>query len=96
MFYFIPKYQCRPYINPLKMLITEIHEGLLYFFINDADDNDGVNLIQYRGPVGVFNNRRFSSSSLNYSCFSKKYHNDDTLTLAVGLIIPAFWHLINV
>ena len=53
-----------------------------------------VNFIQYRGTVGMFNNRRFSSSSLNYSYFSKKYHNDDTFTLAIGLIILALWHLI--
>ena len=53
-----------------------------------------VNLIQYRGTVGMFNNRRFSSNSLNYSYFSKKYHNDDTFTLAIGLIILALWHLI--
>ena len=53
-----------------------------------------VNLIQYRETVGMFNNRRFSSSSLNYSYFSKKYHNDDTFTLAIGLIILALWHLI--
>ena len=43
-----------------------------------------VNLIQYRRTVGMFNNRRFASSSLNYSYFSKKYHNYDTFTLAVG------------
>ena len=49
-----------------------------------------VNLIQYRGRVGMFNNRRFASSSLNYSYFSKKYHNYDTFTLAVGLIILTF------
>ena len=55
-----------------------------------------VNLIQYRGTVGMFNNRRFASSSLNYSYFSKKYHNYDTFTLAVGLIILTFCHLINV
>ena len=24
------------YLNPLKMPVTEIHEGLSYFFINDA------------------------------------------------------------
>ena len=53
-----------------------------------------VNLIQYRGTVEMFNNRRFSSSSLNYSYFSKKYHNNDTFTLAIGLIILALWHLI--
>ena len=53
-----------------------------------------VNSIHYRGTVGVFNNRRSSSSSLNYSYFSKKYHNDDTFTLAIGLIILALWHLI--
>ena len=55
-----------------------------------------VNLIQYIGTVGMFNNRRFASSSLNYSNFSKKYHNYDTFTLAVGLIILTFCHLINV
>ena len=55
-----------------------------------------VNLIQYRGTVGMFNNCRFSSSSLNYSCFSKKYHNDDTFPLAIRLIILALWHLIHV
>ena len=42
----------------------------------------------------MFNNRRFSSSSLNYSYLSKKYHNDDTFTLAIGIIILALWHLI--
>ena len=55
-----------------------------------------VNLIKYRGTVGMFNNRHFASSSLNYSYFSKKYHNYDTFTLAVGLIILTFCHLINV
>ena len=55
-----------------------------------------VNLIQYRGIVGMFNNRWFSSSSLSYSYFSKKYHNDDTFTLAIGLINLAFWYLIYV
>ena len=55
-----------------------------------------VNLIQYRGTVGMFNNRRFASSNLNYSYFSKKYHNYDTFTLQVGLIILMFCHLINV
>ena len=55
-----------------------------------------VNLIQYNGTVWIFNNCRFSSSSLNYSYFSKKYHNDDTFTLAIGLIILALWHLIYV
>ena len=54
-----------------------------------------VNLIQYRG-TGTFNNRRFASSSLNYSYFSKKYHNYDTFTLAIGLITLTFWHLVNV
>ena len=45
----------------------------------------------------MFNNRRFSSSTfLNYSYFSKKYHNDDTFTLAIGIIILALWHLIYV
>ena len=46
--------------------------------------------------MGVFNNRRFASSSLNYSYSSKKYHDYDTFTLAVGLIILTFCHLINV
>ena len=55
-----------------------------------------VDLIQYRGKVGVSNNRRFASSSLNYSYFSKKYHNYDPFTLAIGLIILTFWRLINV
>ena len=55
-----------------------------------------VNLIQYRGTVVMFNNRRFASSSLNYSYFSKKYHSYDTFTLAIGLVILTVWHLINV
>ena len=55
-----------------------------------------VNSIQYRGTVGMFNNRRFSSSGLNYSYFTKKYHSDDTFTWAIGLIILVFWHLIYV
>ena len=55
-----------------------------------------VNSIQYSGTVGVLNNRHFSSSSLNYSYFSVKYHNDDTFTLACELIFLAFWHLIYV
>ena len=55
-----------------------------------------VNVIRYRGTVEMFNNRRFARSSLNYSYFSKKYHNYDTFTLAVGLIILTSWHLINV
>ena len=41
----------------------------------------------------MFNNRRFPSSSLNYSYFIKKYHNNDTFTLAIRLIALAFWHL---
>ena len=73
------------------MPITEIHEGLLCFSLMMP-----VNFIQFRGTVGMFNNRRFSSSSLNYSYFSKKYHNNDTFTLAIGLIILALWHLIYV
>ena len=44
----------------------------------------------------MFNNRRFPSSSLSYSYFGKKYHNDDTFTLAIGLIILSLWHLIYV
>ena len=55
-----------------------------------------VNLIQYRGTVGMLNNRRFASSSSNYSYFSENFHNYDTFTLAVGLIILTFFHLINV
>ena len=55
-----------------------------------------VNLIQYRGTVGMFNNGRFSSNSLNYSYLSKKYYNDETFTLAIGLIILALWHLMYV
>ena len=55
-----------------------------------------VNLIQYRVTVGMFNNRRFASSSLYYSYFSKKYHDYDTFTLAIGLIIQTFCHLIKV
>ena len=55
-----------------------------------------VNLIQYRGTVGMFNNRHFSCSSLDYSYFSKKYHSYDTFTLAIGPIILTFWHLIIV
>ena len=55
-----------------------------------------VTLIQCRGTVGMFNNRRFASSSLNYSYFSKKYHNDNTITLALRLIFLTFCHLINV
>ena len=44
----------------------------------------------------MFNNRRFASSSSNYSCFSQKCHNYDTFTLAAGLIILTFCHLTNV
>ena len=44
----------------------------------------------------MFNNRRFSSSSLNYSYFTKKCHNNYIFALAIGLIILAFWHLIYV
>ena len=55
-----------------------------------------VNLIQHRGTVGIFNNRGFASSSLNYSYFSKKYHDYGTFSLAIGLIILTFWHLTNV
>ena len=42
----------------------------------------------------MFNNRRFSSSNLNYSYFTKKFHNYDIFTLDIGLIILGFWHLI--
>ena len=44
----------------------------------------------------MFNNCHFTSSSLNYSYFSKKYHNYVTFILVIGLIILKFWHLINV
>ena len=55
-----------------------------------------ANLIQYSGTVGIFNNRRFASSNLNYSYFRKKYHNYDTFTFAIEPIILTFSHLINV
>ena len=44
----------------------------------------------------MFNNRPFASNSLSYSYFSKRYHNYDYFTLAIGLIILTLWHLINV
>ena len=44
----------------------------------------------------MFNNRLISSNSLNYSHFSKKYHNYDTFKLAIELIILLFSHLFNV
>ena len=44
----------------------------------------------------MFNNRGFLSRSLNYSYLSTKNHSYDTFTLAIGLIIFTFWHLINV
>ena len=43
----------------------------------------------------MFNSCRFASNSLDYSYFKKKYHNYDTFTLAIGLIILTFWHLIQ-
>ena len=46
--------------------------------------------------MGIFNNPRFASSNLSYSYFLKKCHNYDTFTLAIGLIILTFQHLINV
>ena len=54
-----------------------------------------VNSIQYR-EVGIFNNHYFAKNSLKYSYFSKKYHSYDPFTLAIGLVIQTFWHLINV
>ena len=54
-----------------------------------------INLIQCRGMVGMFNNQHVAVSSFNYSYFSKKDHNYYTFTLAIGLIILTFWHLIN-
>ena len=41
--------------------------------------------------MGMFNNRCFASNSLNYLYFSKKYRTYDTFTLAIGLVILAFW-----
>ena len=76
--------------NPLKMPIIDIHEGLPYSSLMML-----VNFSQYRGIVGMFNHC-FTRSSLNYSYFSKKHHNYDTFTLAVGLVILIFWHLINI
>ena len=74
------------HLNSLKMPITKIHKGLHYFFINDAITEGQwgcliINVLQ----VAVY-----------VSCFSKKYHNHDTFTLAIGLIILALWHLIYV
>ena len=82
------------HLNSLKMLSQKQRVFMRVFPISSLIMP--VNLIQYRGTVGMFNNRRFSSSSLNYSYFSKKYHNNDTFTLAIGLIILALWHLIYV
>ena len=55
-----------------------------------------VNLIQCKRTVGMFNNCRIASTSLNYSYFSKKYYSYDSFTLAIGSIILTFCHLINV
>ena len=44
----------------------------------------------------MFDNHHFVKNSLNYSYFSKKCHNYDIFTWAIGLIILTFWHLINV
>ena len=76
--------------NPLKMPIIVVHEGLTYFLLMTP-----ISLIRCRRTMGMFNNRCFASSSLNYSYFSKKYHNYDNFTLAAWLL---FWfcHLINV
>ena len=43
----------------------------------------------------MFDNRHIASDNLNCSYFSKKYHNCDTFTLLLGLIILTFWHLFN-
>ena len=66
--------------NSLEMPIMNIHEGLPISSLMML-----VNLIQYTGTVGMFNNRHFASSSLNYSYFSKKCHIYDTFTY-LGLL----------
>ena len=71
--------------NSLKMPLIEIEMVFPFSSLMMS-----VNLIQYRGTVGMFNNRCFASNNLNYSCFSKKYHNYDTFTLAIGLIVLTF------
>ena len=78
------------HFNPLKMLSQKFMRVFPISLLMMP-----VNLIQYRGKVGMFNNRRFANSSLNYSYFSKKY-NDDTFTLTFGLIVLGFQHLFNV
>ena len=77
--------------NPLKMSIVKFMRVFAIYSLMMP-----VNLIQYRGTPEMVNNRRFASSSLNYSYFSRKYHNYDTFTLAIGLIIMTIWHLIDV
>ena len=91
MFYFIQNINFSHTFKSIKMPILGIYEGLPIFSLMML-----VNLIPYRGTAGMFNNRRFASSSLYYSYFSKKYQNYNTFTLAVGLIILTFCHLINV
>ena len=53
------------HLNPLKMALTEIHNVFPISLLMMP-----VKLIQYRGKVGMFSNRRFANSSLNYSYFS--------------------------
>ena len=79
--------------NLLKIPVIKIQEGLHYSI---SLLTLPVNMTQYRGTVEMFNNCHFASSSLTYSYLSKEYHNYDIFTLASGLIILTFWHLINV
>ena len=91
MFYFIQN------INASHTFISikNVYRRLMKFFPISSLMMP-VNLIQDRGTVGIINNSHFAGTSLNYSYFSKKYHNDNTFTFTIGLIILAFWHLINV
>ena len=73
------------HLNPLKCLSQKFMRVFLISSLMMP-----VTLIQYRGTAGIFNNRRFSSSSLNYSYISNKYHNDDTFTLTIGNFISLY------
>ena len=84
-FYLVLLFLC---FNLFKKSMSAIHLHSLKMLIIEIHE------VQYNGTMEMFNNRRFSSSSLNYSYFSKKYHNDDTFTFAIRLIILALWHLI--
>ena len=91
-YYFFSKYQCQPYIQthlkyPAQKLMRVFPTSSLMM---------PVSLSKYKGTVGMFNNLRFESGSLSYSCFNKKYHNHNTFTLAVGLFNLIFCQLINV